>query len=222
MTSTWWPCGAVSTRWPPGSENRRLPARERSMSEQSPVTNREAVLASLLAHACIIILVLMFPDAFKSGGRSLFSAADPNAPIPIAFLRQAPREEPPSVTLGDSGRRKNSEPRPPNAPPPTNADPYSLGNTRNRFVAPPQPEHARPSPRPGTSAPESAPPESDAHLRSGVDGSTEPQGDASQRDDSPGPQFYVPPRGQRSGDENGEKGSSLKEALGRMSMGLSG
>src|SRR5262245_40915243 len=118
------------------------------MADPSPVTTREAVLASLLAHACIIILVLLFPDALKWSGHSLFATADPNAPIPIAFLREVPRGEPPSLTLGDAGHKKSSERRPPDAQPPRNNDPYSVGNTRNRFVAPPMPDRGRPSPRP--------------------------------------------------------------------------
>src|SRR5678816_48784 len=119
------------------------------MSEQTPVTTREAVLASLLGHACIIILVLLFPDAFKWNGHSLFTPDDPNAPIPLEFLRQPKADAPPSAALGDAGHLKSSDPRRADAPPPTNQDPYSVGNTRNRFVAPPMPERARPSPDPG-------------------------------------------------------------------------
>src|SRR5262245_25358724 len=101
------------------------------MSEPVPVTTREAVLTSLLAPACLVILVLPFPNMFTWRGRSLFEAVDPNSPVPIQFLSQPP-SQPPSATLGDAGRQKVSERRPADAPPPTNDDPYSRGNTRNR------------------------------------------------------------------------------------------
>ena len=188
------------------------------MSEPAPVTTREAVLSSLLAHACIIILVLMFPNLFTWKGRPLFSSADPNAPVPIEFIQ--PLSRPPSASLGDAGKRKVGEPRPPDAPPPTNDEPYSRGNTRNRFVAPPQPEHARPSPRPGGSG-SSEPSQQQTVASNEPKGTDEAlqRGEASEPDSATGRPFYVPQRGSGGSED---KGAALKQALGKMSTGMSG
>jgi len=109
------------------------------------VTFREAVLSSLLAHAAIVILILLFPDAFTSSSRNATIARrDPNLPIPLQFMTEP---EPDSMAFGDAGRQISSDPRSPDAPPPRNQDPYARGNTPNRFVAPPAP--APPAPTPG-------------------------------------------------------------------------
>lgn len=190
------------------------------MSEPSPVTTREAVLASLLAHACVIILVLLFPDALKWSGRALLVTADPNAPIPIAFLKEAPGGVPPSHTLGDAGRAKSSEERPHDAPPARNDDPYSIGNTRNRFVAPPLPEHTRPSPQPGSAGAEVSSSHGTVADPQSTERGSQPQPAENPRaDDASGPRFYVPPRGDGG---TAQKGGSLREALGKMSLGMSG
>jgi TonB family protein len=193
------------------------------MSEQTPVTTREAVLASLLGHACIIILVLLFPDAFKWNGHSLFTSSDPNAPIPLEFLRQPTAVPPPSAALGDAGHLKSSDPRRPDAPRPTNEDPYSIGNTRNRFVAPPMPQRAPPSPNPGAAGPtEPSPQQSLAQGSSEDQENAARSGEQTPADASVTSPLQVPPHGQRGFDPKGAKGSSLKEALGRMSVGMSG
>lgn len=110
------------------------------------VTFREAVLSSLLAHAAIVILILLFPGAFATSPEDRrIASLDPNAPIPMRFVTEP---EPESIAFGDAGPRVSSDPRPPDAPPPRNENPYARGNTPNRFVAPPVP--APPAPTPGT------------------------------------------------------------------------
>ena len=189
------------------------------MSEQPSVTTREAVLASLLAHACFIIYVLLFPDAFKWSGRSLFDTGSSDQPVKVEFLTQ-PRQQtkPPSALMGDAGKQIRSEQRPADAPPPRNEDPYSQGNTRNRFVAPPMPEKTRPSPQPGQAG-------SDRSETSDMLASRQPEQNQSDAEksppgDPPDSAFYVPRKDGGSGRPE-STGSSLKEALDRMSTGMS-
>src|SRR5512139_3311578 len=105
------------------------------MPETAPVTFREVVLTSLLLHALIFILLLLFPGLFTWHPASV-ARPSPDDTIPLAFLQKAPPEEP-AVSLGDAGKALKSDPRPAAAPPPRNTDPYSRGNTPNRFMAPP-------------------------------------------------------------------------------------
>ncbi|HEY3174628.1 MAG TPA: TonB family protein [Candidatus Polarisedimenticolia bacterium] len=183
----------------------------------SSVTTREAVLGSLLAHACLIIYVLLFPGTFRPGSL-VHTPRDPNEPIPVAFMTQPEPPEAPALSLGDAGRRKSGEPRPKDAPPPDNADPYSVGNTRNRFVAPPLPDKTSPAPEPG-GAPSRAMTQEEA-ARGDPDerarlAETETEGERTE--------FYLPPSDK--GDQplaGGGKGGALRETLGRMSLGMSG
>lgn len=190
------------------------------MSESPPVTTREAVLGSLLAHACIIICVLLFPGVFAPGEPLVHRPTEEQARIPVSF--QAPQEEQPSLVLGDAGKQKSSEPRPPNAPPPQNNDPYSIGNTRNRFVAPPMPEKTSPGMEPGQGPlPQGG--AASAQSQDSQDAAAESrQGDdAANETDAGG----VVPTGPGAGNTPRQKGTrdgSLRDALGRMSMGMSG
>ena len=192
------------------------------MSDQAPVTTREAVLASLLAHACLLIYVLLFPNTFEWSGRSPFATASPDTPVRVEFLTPQEKKELPSAMLGDSGTQKRSEQRPPNAPAAQNDDPYSVGNTRNRFVEPPMPEHTRPSPQPGNagSGDSSQAEQRLAQQREGGPGDQTAADDGEAAEDSAGSAFYTPQKS-GSGGRRSERGS-LKEALGRMAAGMSG
>ncbi|HET9480267.1 MAG TPA: TonB family protein [Candidatus Polarisedimenticolia bacterium] len=205
------------------------------MPERGPFTFREAILTSLLLHACLIIYVLLFPDTFRPAERASVGRVDPNGPIPMEFVMEPePAPEPPRLALGDAGRRTSSDDRPENAPPPENEDPFSIGNTLNRFVAAPQPVPAPASPEPGPSA--------DARRASAPRGGAGPEGEGG--DEVPGepggagaaPTHSVgaegPPAGDGAGAGAGSGGRregaggraqrSIRDALGQMSVGMSG
>lgn len=188
------------------------------MSERPTVTSREAVLASMLAHACLIIYVLLFPDTFRPGELRPAPAGDANRPVLVDFVVQPPREEPPELALGDAGERTVSEPRPRTAPPATSEQPYSEGNTPNRFVAPRIARNAAPSPEPSPAAQQPGPPalsREPGDTGEGSGASAPPGGETPLGGDRSHGGLLVPPRGKGTG-------SSLREALGRMSTGMSG
>jgi TonB family protein len=194
------------------------------MPETAPVTFREAVLASLLMHALIFIAVLLFPGVFTwhpaPRPRSV-----PDETIPLAFLRETPPDRP-EVMLGDSGEGRRSDPRPHDAPPPRNADPYSRGNTPNRFLAPPVSGPA--SPEPGSPrqepSPQAVPEAGPAGEEAAPDGAAPDE--AARNDAQEG--WRAPQAGGGRGGAGSGTGArpdgpgSIKEALGRMSMGHGG
>lgn len=203
------------------------------MFDQTPVTFREAVLSSLLFHALLIILVLMFPQVFTSHAEPR-AVPNPEVPVHVEFL-QAPDEPvtlPQSLSLGDKGDTLSSDPRPPDAPAPENDDPYAVGNNPNRFMAPPVASEASPDPGLRGEGDEPRPPEageeSSATADAGPSGESPGGEDLSDRMASLSP-FQVPPsgspgpagEGEASGDDR-DKAASLKDALGRMSLGMSG
>jgi len=190
------------------------------MSQSAPVTPREAVLTSLLLHAAVFILVLLFPGVLTWRESPRPRAAQDDT-IPLAFLQEPPS----SVTLGDSGDTRRSDPRPVDAPEPRNADPYSRGNNPNRFMAPPVAGPASPEPgNPGSesppqpAAPESSPENSSSSSDSGSTHESSDRGTDREV-------WRVPPAGesqlggQGASGRNGTSHESLKEALGRMSLG---
>ncbi len=202
------------------------------MYETMGPTAREGVLASLLLHACLFIVVLLFPNLFTVEGKPEV-ARDPNEPIPLAFLEEI--EEPPDLAsiLGDAGKEERSDPRPESAPA-ENDDPYAVGNNPNRFVAPPMPERVPASPQPGQAVAEGQPSEGAESLpgeietaereRDGegadgepADGTEDPQEVADAGD------LLVPPAGSKDGSRRSDRSKEgLREAIGRMSTGLSG
>ncbi len=197
------------------------------MLNTGTITAREALLGSLLMHACFIIYVLLFPHTFLSGGSLRTPARDPNRPIPLEFLPSDPvRPDPDSASLSDAGDRKGSDPRPESAPPAENSDPYAEGNTRNRFLAPAEQERMPPAPVPGgwlTAPP--APPPVDAE---GSQTARESFADDEVSDDPTTPaddrtRFILPkPEGGPPGNgSRGGAGRRLREALDRMSADLS-
>jgi TonB family protein len=195
------------------------------MSETAPLTFREAVLGSLLLHALIFIFVLLFPGVFTWHAAPT-PRAGPDESIPVAFLSEPP-PDPPEIALGDSGEGLQSDPRPADAPPPRNADPYARGNTPNRFVAPPVSGPASPEPgSPRQDEPLPSPPPA-----SGPSGQTAendaPSGDEAQATEGQEGFHVSPPEGGRPGSGSGPGArtggrGSIKEALGRMSMGHGG
>ena len=195
------------------------------MPEHSSITSREAVLSSLLAHAGLLIWVLLFPNIFSPAARPP-TVRDPNVPIALEFLQPSdPPEERAVVPWGDSGEGLSSDPRPPSAPEPDNKDPYAAGNTPNRFAAPPIPP-APPAPTPGSAA-ASLTDERSGATESGAPGpDAEPEGEKVPAPD--GSDGFLTPerpeggrRGEGSGPGEGRRGS-LKDALGEMALGLSG
>lgn len=189
------------------------------MSETNTITGREAVLASLLLHASLIIIALLFPDAFVSRGVQS-RVPDPDVPIPLAFLQGEPEPAPRTSSIGDRGNEDRSDPRSRKALPPTSEDPYSIGNNPNRFLAPPVPAEEPPAPeqqdpghpaQPGDASPGQNP----------LPGSSPAQDDREPAGLEEG--FLVPPSGnQTARDGKPDRGRALKEALGRMSTGMTG
>src|SRR5687768_11034216 len=102
------------------------------MPERSPITSREAVLSSLLLHALVFIIFLLNPGLFTARRANPARTLDPNDRIPLEFLQEPPPRD--DMSLGDAGNETRSDPRPPDAPPPRNEDPYARGNTPNRFL----------------------------------------------------------------------------------------
>jgi len=189
------------------------------MPERVTFTPREAVLASLLLHACLIIFVLLFPGVFSPSGASLRLLPDPNEPIALEFLdRQRQPPEIASRALGDAGRQRRSEPRPDSAPPPQNDDPYAVGNNLNRFVAPPFPERAAPSPRPSTPQGSPGQPGADS-MESGEEAAPGEREEAGGDGESG---FLVPREGAQGAGVNRRRPGGLRQALGKMSLGMSG
>jgi TonB family protein len=196
------------------------------MHESSAFTFREAVLSSLLLHASIFIVLVLFPQTFATTRSALEPPIDPNAPIPLEFLSEPPPAPEPMV-MADAGVIDSSDPRPESAPPPDADDPFSIGNTPNRFLAPPNP--APPSPQAGIPEPIPAEEETPA-MRD--DASGEKVGDSGDVSDDtsdltesdPATDGFV--RGgakAREGDGEGTReAGSLREALGRLSSGISG
>ncbi len=195
------------------------------MSETTSFTTREAVLSSLLLHACIIIVVLLFPGVFTPSAHEP-RPIDPNEPIAMTFV-QEPDQNEATFQLGDKGDKVTSDPRPESAPPPENDQPYSIGNSPNRFVAPPVDKPAAPNPPVPSSPPaaEQGPPEEHGEATAENDADDGDEGAVEENRTASTDSFYVPPTPAqpRPGSEPGPRPrGSLKETLGRMSVGMSG
>jgi len=188
----------------------------------TPITSREAVLSSLLAHALVFIFILLNPGILSWRPDRPLRSADPNVPIPVAFLQPAEKEP----AMGDTGEKSLGDPRPPDAPPPRNEAPFSRGNTPNRFLAPPVDQPPSPEPGSAGAAQQSPPPAARPEA--------EREGEEQPEDDRQGAPAIAGLRGQESPgrpDAEGQGGSSeargrnrptLKETLGAMSMGHTG
>src|SRR5262245_58137969 len=190
------------------------------MSERTPITSREAVLSSLLLHALVFILILLNPTLFTAHSPRSARSADPNATIPLEFFQQP--QAPDELSLGDKGKVTRGDPRPPDAPPPRNDDPYARGNTPNRFLAPPVKGPAAPEPD-APASPRQDPPDDgssqDKAKAQEQEEATPPRADARTPGKADDP-FSGPSTGQADGAAGGRRSQrSLKEALGRMSAG---
>ena len=117
----------------------------------SAITVRESVLISLLAHAILVIVWLVMPEA---------SAAEPTALVPasqqesVKFVHMVPTVErtappKPNVDQSDLDRRATALER---AKQPANSQPFSAGNTPEKTIATP-PERAGGPETPPVSAP---------------------------------------------------------------------
>jgi len=194
------------------------------MSETSPFTTREAVLSSLLLHACIIIVVLLFPGIFTPSPHEP-SPIDPNQPIPMTFVEEPDQSEA-TFQLADKGDKLAGDPRPESAAPPQNDDPYSIGNTPNRFAAPPVSRPAAPNPPVPSTPPAQAEASPQERAEPGTDASgDEEAGPSVENRSASADSFYIPPTPaqDRAGRGAGsDRKGSLRETLGRMSTGLSG
>lgn len=200
------------------------------MTERIVLTSREAVLSSLLLHACLVIFFLLFPGVFSPGEPRVPPASSHTA-IPVAFQMGPPPEERDASFLGDSGEGAQSDRRPPDAPPARNEDPYAQGNTPNRFLAPPSPEP--PAPDAGPSAGPPPPPDPGDETGDGEDRARDEAGaggEPSPRSDS-GRGEPMPSAGSRQGEGAGEetpgtrssgRRPSLRERLGQMALGAPG
>jgi len=122
---------------------------------------REGVLLSIIAHLCLVILILLFPKFFHddSAARARLLQAQAEQPEHSQFVFVAPRRDiealkaPPRAEPSDKDRIAQA---PEKAPKPTNPLPFSRGNTPERVDAPPAapPERAKgqgPTPDPAQS-----------------------------------------------------------------------
>lgn len=199
------------------------------MPQMDQFTLREGALSSLLVHALIFIFILLFPDIFKTPPHQF--VIDPDDPVPVTFFEEAdtdPGRQ--SALFADAGSVNSSDPRPDDAPPATNEDPFSIGNNPNRFVsplipAPPDPDPGPPSVPGHEMASVTAPPqESPGETLEDPDGET-PEDVLGQE----GHRFLQDPGRQHDPDQTGDgargRGAqpreSLRAALGRLSTGLS-
>jgi TonB family protein len=118
----------------------------------SAITVRESVLISLLAHAILVIVWLVMPEA---------SAAEPNALIPqsqqesVKFVHMVPTVErtappKPNVDQSDLDRRATALER---AKQPANSQPFSAGNTPEKTIATPPERAGGPETPPASSPP---------------------------------------------------------------------
>ena len=113
---------------------------------------REGVLLSIIAHLCLVILILLFPKFFHDDAaaraRLLEAQQAQNERDHSTFVFVAPRNDvaapkaPPRAEPSDKDRIAQA---PQKAPQPTNPLPFSRGNTFERTDSPPAapPERAR-------------------------------------------------------------------------------
>lgn len=128
----------------------------------APISVREAILLSLLAHAIFLIVILLFPDTFLKPSPEQLAELEQKQKEPLRFVEIRPLKDipaPPKVPAvqSDMDRRATTRERAPN---PENTAPVSRGNTpepviggpKERSVAAGQPEPPAPP------APDSSPP----------------------------------------------------------------
>jgi TonB family protein len=172
----------------------------------APMTFREAVLGSLLAHALVFIAILLAPKGLLRAPLFLKSAED--EPVHMTFVQDRPRPALPNSAARDASDRDRRRAQEEPAPRAAKIEPFSRGNTPARIAEGLQ---NRPGPPPGMPAP--------------------PPVEAQEKQESPrasgeieaktgtGP-LYVPPRGEIGSGEDDpalkEKAARLKDALAQM------
>ena len=128
------------------------------------VTVREAVLASLLFHALVVIAYLVWPVAPVAQVEAQLAEL-PDRPaveyVHIMPTLERPRTPPPDAPASDLDRRASSPVKPPDA---NNSQPFAAGNTSERVVGAPDEKVAGPD----TAPPAPPPPPSNPATASGV------------------------------------------------------
>jgi TonB family protein len=176
------------------------------------MTFREAVMGSILAHALVVIAILLMPSTVFRAPRLLRTAEDD--PVHMRFVQDRPRlaePNPASRNASDRDRRRAQEETPSKA---SKLEPYSRGNTPAQIAEGPL---KRPGPPPGTpQTPAVRPRESETAKEVAAKAEIDAQ-------KGTGP-LYVPPRGSesREGAKNEstdsleDKAARLREALAQM------
>jgi len=173
----------------------------------TPITFREAIMGSVLAHAFLVIAVLLLPAGFLRAPVFLTPAQD--RPVHMTFVQDSPRPgeaNPLSPNISDRDRRRAQEMTPPR---PARTAPYSRGNTPAQVAEGPL---KKTGPPPGAPPPMVAETPREVTARNPMDS---PNGKGA---------LYVPPRGaEESGqaadaspDALAEKGARLRDALAQM------
>jgi TonB family protein len=111
----------------------------------APISAREGVLLSLVLHLLFVIALLVAPKSFFAPAEPV-QALVPPPPEPVKFVYMAPRVDRvapprPNVAASDLDRRSTTRER---APVPTEAAPFSRGNTPDRVEGAPETKPAGP------------------------------------------------------------------------------
>jgi TonB family protein len=121
------------------------------------ISVREAVLLSLLFHACLVIAILVMPDRFFGKTEAANVLAQPDQIVRFVQFDTPKSLTPPKPTVvqSDMDRRPASPVIPPK---PQNPDPVAHGNTDDKTIATPNEKMRGPdSPNPNAGAPPQAP-----------------------------------------------------------------
>lgn len=190
-----------------------------------PMSGREAIIASLLLHAIILIVALLAPPGtFVGSGNEPSSLVSlwqkPQERIPMAFVEDTPRPpepNPDAPAASDRDRRRAQEETPKD---PAMAGPYSRGNSPAKFAegalgGRQKPSAAAPS-APSATPPSPSQPDPTPPAKADRDG-------AGRRPESFDPRTLhgnlpVPSNGQ-GGNSEDDKGDRLRQALARMGAG---
>ncbi len=190
----------------------------------TPMSGREAFLASLLLHALLVIGLLVVPRDFflpGSSSRLLFgmSGRPDDERIPMAFVQDAPRPPEPNPEArmaSDRDRRRGQEEQPPD---PAMAGPFSRGNTPAMIAEGELGSPQRNAPGQADAAP---PPSSPDQGGSGWEAEpSEEKRDSLDAGDSKGRLLFAQ-RPEKTGSGGAEasdleeKGARLRQALSRM------
>lgn len=168
------------------------------------MTFREAVMGSLLAHAAVVIAVLLMPSAVFRAPRFLRSAED--EPVHMTFVQDRPRPgepNPPARGASDRDRRRAQQEAPKD---PSKVQPFSRGNTPAQIAE-------GPLQRPG-------PPQGSPPVEARREEPVTPEGKGLiEAPKGTGP-LYVPPRGAEAPREAADPDESLQAKAARLREAL--